>query len=65
MRKLRAAYTGGGEGRSGKRGEVAEGAARGRYKSGAHDGDLAPIGNCKYVNFAVYVRRTRNSVDSL
>lgn len=35
-----------------------------RYKAGAHDGDLAPIGSCKYVNFAVYVRRTRNTEDS-
>lgn len=56
----------GGEGRRG--GEWVERfervAKERRYKTGAHDGDLAPIGSCKYVNFAVYVRRTRNTEDS-
>ena len=73
MRKLSAGvgeaarntYTGG-EGRRG--GEWVERfervAKERRYKTGAHDGDLAPIGSCKYVNFAVYVRRTRNTEDS-
>lgn len=63
MRKLRAAYTGAAEGRGGRGGRRSGRRGR-RYKTGAHDGDLAPIGGCKYVNFAVYVRRTRNTEDS-
>lgn len=56
-------YTG--EGRGGGGGWAVERGWPGWwYKTGAHDGDLDPIGNCKYVNFAVYVRRTRNTENS-